>query len=97
MSVAGKPATHNINQEKPMKPILNVVIVGVLAAAPLAIAHPEQAKGNGGGCQGMRSSTEGMQGRHAGHHARMAAMHQGMQSEGRDHRHGQAESQEKSK
>jgi hypothetical protein len=82
-----------------MKAIRNVVIVGLLAATPLAFAHREGAGGKGEGCQGMQSS-EGMQQRHAERHARMAAMHQGMhgmQGEGRGHRHGQAGQEEKAK
>ncbi len=85
-----------------MKAIRNVVIVGLLAATPLAFAHREGAAGQGEGCQGLQSS-EGMQQRHAERHARMAAMHQGMQGmqgmqgEGRGHRHGQAEPEEKAK
>lgn len=85
-----------------MKAIRNIVIVGLLAATPLAFAHREGAGGNGNsaGCQGMGASAEGTQQRHAERHARMAAMHQGMQGmqgEGRGHRHGQAAPQEEAK
>ena len=83
-----------------MKAIRNVVIVGLLAATPLAFAHREGAGGKGEGCQGMQSS-EGMQQRHAERHARMAGMHQGMQGQGmgmhRGHRHGEAQPAEKAK
>lgn len=83
-----------------MKTIRNVVIVGLLAATPLAFAHREQSGGGAEGCQGMQSSGTQMQERHAEHQARMAAMHQGMQGmhgERRGHRHGQAEPQDKAK
>lgn len=84
-----------------MKAIRNIVIIGLLAATPLAFAHREGPAGKGEGCPGTGASAEGMQQGHAERHARMAAMHQGMHGQGigmrESHRHGQPEPQKEAK
>jgi hypothetical protein len=86
-----------------MKSVRNIVVVALLAATPLAFANFEGPGNAAGGCQGMQSSTEGAQQGHAQRHARVAVMHQGMQSggmrygEGQGHRHGQAQTDENPK
>jgi len=88
-----------------MKAIRNVAVVALLAATPLAFAHREGPGKAEGGCQCVQPSAEGAQERHAQRHARMAAMHQGMQGmgmgvhqgAGRGHRHEQTDADESTK
>jgi hypothetical protein len=87
MEGAGRPALTNLDKELHMKVVRNVVLVALVAAAPLALAHRDGGPGafqggyQGGAqgdCPGAQAGAQGMQGRYADRQARRDAMHQGM-------------------